>query len=796
MRISACFILALVVTAACSPAIPDPPNDDAAEGEGEASGEGEGEGEDEPQRCSDNSDCRGGELCDGGVCLEVCSDDDDCDTAATPICDRERARCVGCVDAATCDSDEACIDQRCVFFCDDNSDCRGGEVCAFDTGVCRTAECVDDDGCRGGFICDNGACVSILPIVCEPNARSCDRNQVATCNVDGTGFDLVPCNDDEACVDGACAALVCAANEFGCIDDDTAWVCDDTGTDQTLLPCRADQYCTDGACRTRVCTPNSVVCAGDNLVVCDDAGATSTVESCSDLDTCANSAFGCSCSAVDGRAECVERVCAPGVGQCVGNGVRVCNTDGSGFSSVVDCGSNDCIEGRCLNNACVANSTVCSGDLLLTCEADGTGYRATTCAETCAGVDGAASCVNQVCEPRATRCDASGDNVLVCNDRGSAETSTPCVDGFCQDGVCRAEVCTPNRARCTSSTTAAVCDARGANERTVTCGVDETCSNGVCTDTSCTPTCGTRVCGTESTCGTSCGSCDANETCSANGQCIATSSSHVLQVVTTWTDTDTLDFDTYLSRTPASDMCALDTCYVGTCVVDDDLRPDWDSSGAASDGDPVGVFSAEGEETLTLTLPRTSQTYRLGLHYDSTTSSAPQASVRVRVFLDGVEIDSASKVLRPGDLWDGTTLTWNGTRLALVDSTRTQSDFVCDPSPGSCNSDSECPASQFCNGNFLFAGVCVNGCRNDVSCAANQVCDNGTCVTTLGGGVGDSCTAAADCRNGLSCGLLTSTCVERCEPDFCVLPGFFGCCELTAAENGTASCNNLGFCGP
>jgi hypothetical protein len=780
------LLLFLLVTLSCSPAVPEPPDDVAGEGEDD---------EDEPQPCSTSDDCRGGELCDDGVCLEVCSDDNDCDSAVFATCDLERGRCVECVDSGQCASTEACIDQRCVFFCDDNSDCRGGEVCAIDTGACRAAECVDDDGCRGGFLCDNGVCVSILPIVCEANSVSCDGNSVATCNIDGTGFDQVACNDDEACIDGACAAVVCVANDFGCDNDTTAWVCDSSGTQRDLLACRADQYCDDGACRTRVCTPNSVVCAGDSLVVCDAAGATSTVEPCADVEGCADNAFGCSCGTVDGSATCVERVCSPGVGQCVGNGVRICNDSGSGFSSVVDCGTNDCIEGRCLSNTCVANSTVCSGDLLLTCDADGSGYRATTCAETCAGADGSAACVNQVCEPRATRCDAAGENVLACNDRGSVETTNPCVDGFCQDGLCRAEVCTPNRARCTSSTSAAVCDARGASERGVACGAGETCTNGVCADTSCTPQCGARTCGTEATCGTSCGTCDADETCSANGQCItSTTSSHVLQIVTTWTDTATLDFDTYLSRTPGNGMCEIDTCYVGTCLVDNALRPDWDGSGSASDGDPVAAFSAEGEETLTLTLPLTSKTYRLGLHYDSTTSSDPQASVRVRVFLDGVEIDSASKVLRPSDLWDGTTITWNGTRIALVDSTRTQSNFVCDASPGACNDDFECPDTQFCNGNFLFAGVCVDGCRTDDGCAANELCDNNVCVAGLGAGVGDTCSDELDCRNGLTCGLFTGTCFERCESSQCLVPGFLGCCELTRDANGSATCSEFGFC--
>ena len=162
-------------------------------------------------------------------------------------CDLARSRCVQCIDGTDCDGDEACVEARCLFFCGADADCRGGEVCDEDAGTCRVAECVDDDGCRGGFVCSDGACVNILPVICDAGAVSCDGNSVASCNVDGTAFDRVDCGGEAACRDGACAAVVCEANDFGCDDDDTAFVCDSSGTVRELLACRADQYCSAGA---------------------------------------------------------------------------------------------------------------------------------------------------------------------------------------------------------------------------------------------------------------------------------------------------------------------------------------------------------------------------------------------------------------------------------------------------------------------------------------------------------------------------------------------------------------------
>ena len=185
---------------------------------------------------------------------------------------------------------------------------------------------------------------------------------------------------------------------------------------------------------------------------------------------------------------------------------------------------------------------------------------------------------------------------------------------------------------------------------------------------------------------------------------------------------------------------------------------------------------------------------RVGLHYDTTETTSPQTLVRVQAFIDDIEIDAASKVVRASELWDGTTLSWSGTRLTINDSTRTQPSFTCDPTPGSCGNDNECPASQFCTDNFIFEGLCVDGCRDDTACAATESCVDGDCVVDGTGGGGDTCAASADCSSDLVCGLLSRRCIETCSENLCFLPGFFGCCELTAAENGTATCNASGRC--
>jgi len=494
--------------------------------------------------CQENADCRGGELCvtgpegDTGVCREVCSVDDDCGDAFYATCDGSAGFCVECVGDDDCGDAEACIDQLCAFFCRKDDDCGRGEFCDERSGECLERECADDDDCSGGFACDDFRCVSILPIVCTADAVRCVDGGVETCNGDGTDASVAACDDGEACVDddddGArCAAVVCVPDEIGCEDDGAAFVCDGSGTQRTRLPCRSDQYCATGVCRAQLCAPATATCAGDARVVCDERGAATAVEPCAAEDRCADSAFGCACRASGDDATCVARVCAPGTGQCVGNGARVCNDDGSGFSTVTDCGADACVLGRCLPASCTAGATFCSGDALLTCEANGGGYRTTDCPGTCAGSDGAAACVARVCEPGSVRCAADGAAVLVCNQRGTAETSTACDDGFCAGGTCQARVCEPGTSRCASDTSALACDALGSAEELVRCGAGETpCINGQCDETPLTQ-------GQQCTTGNTARVCGANLGCNAaagqNGTCeVFTKATRVSQL----TDSD------------------------------------------------------------------------------------------------------------------------------------------------------------------------------------------------------------------------------------------------------------------
>lgn len=441
--------------------------------------------------CVENRDCRGGELCvvepdeDTGRCREVCEDDDDCGDAFNATCDRSAGYCVQCVGDEQCDDAEACVDQLCAFFCRKDDDCGGRAFCDEGSGECLDRECSVDNDCSGGFTCEDFRCVSILPLVCTADVIRCVEGGIETCNGDGTAAGVERCADGEGCIDDTdgprCAALVCVPDEIGCEDNGAAFICDASGTQRTLLPCRSDQYCDAGVCREQVCVPDSAACSGAARVVCDERGATTTAVPCATDSRCADSAFGCACRDAGGDASCVVRVCEPGVGQCVGNGARVCADDGSGFSAVTNCGADECVVGRCLPSRCTPGTTFCSGDALLTCEADGGGYRTTDCADTCAGSDGAAACVARVCEPGSVRCAANNDAVLVCNARGTAETSTACDGGFCASGSCQAQVCEPLARRCGSDTSALVCDALGSAEQVLACGAGESCRGaGVC----------------------------------------------------------------------------------------------------------------------------------------------------------------------------------------------------------------------------------------------------------------------------------------------------------------------------
>lgn len=107
-----------------------------------------------PQECSTDSQCRGGYVCNGGLC-GVCRTDAQC----------PRGSCVAgaCVDAPTCTADAECATGVCsagvCATCATTLDCGAGLWC--DAGACvPPPSCTADVDCGAGFSCSAGSCTA------------------------------------------------------------------------------------------------------------------------------------------------------------------------------------------------------------------------------------------------------------------------------------------------------------------------------------------------------------------------------------------------------------------------------------------------------------------------------------------------------------------------------------------------------------------------------------------------------------------------------------------------------------
>ncbi|MCC6878142.1 MAG: hypothetical protein IT378_27765 [Sandaracinaceae bacterium] len=85
--------------------------------------------------------------------------------------------------------------------------------------------------------------------------------------------------------------------------------------------------------------------------------------------------------------------------------------------------------------SCTNGTARCEGEVLVRC--DGGREVRTDCAADASYCDGT-ECRAQVCDPGSITCSGSGLSSIVCNDRGSAATTTPCANG-CDpaSGMCR-----------------------------------------------------------------------------------------------------------------------------------------------------------------------------------------------------------------------------------------------------------------------------------------------------------------------------------------------------------------------
>jgi len=572
--------------------------------------------------CSDNTDCRGGEVCREGFCREACAEDDPCQ-GELPACDEALGYCVECAE---------------------DLDCAGGERCS--AGECVEVECTSDADCAGGFRCDDQICVSIDELVCEPGASDCSDDGLAVirCSRDGTSETTEACAADEVCVASggaaSCETQLCGADEIGCVDAETRFACDETGTIRDEFACADGERCIAGACRSASCTPGEVYCDGNAVVTCGDDGGVAGVEPCAGAAGCADSAAGCAC--VEGA--CEPRICRPGEGRCVGNQIQRCGDDGV-WMDLVDCRrGRSCVEGTCVDDDCEPGTETCSGDVILGC-----GDAGWAPLEDCAddgGIcleDGTVACFDAVCTPDTASCSEARDATLLCDAFGRTETRVDCATGtVCDRGVCVGQVCTPGGdPECAEDGSVVLCDRWGLGYvLSDACdGEGEVCVAGRCERSICEP--GDVRCDgddllvcdpdgrgeTVTDCGASGGTCDPLE-----GECVEL----VCEPSATYCDLgDVFSCDAAGTRATRVRSCMGAGCEDGACV--GDACP-LDEITCSVIGGPSGIGGVIAESGDTVVCTPTGPGGTAGRSFTWQRLSEPDTSTGTPSFVDTAEL--------------------------------------------------------------------------------------------------------------------------------------------------------------
>jgi hypothetical protein len=138
-----------------------------------------------------------------------------------------------------------------------------------------------DDCSAHGEICSDGAC---KPVVCPPNARSCDGDAISHCNTDGTRTFIELCAAGSRCQNGDCIALNsgCIGNGFVCKGKELRQCNAQTSETAVQRVCTADETCDalrkdcalPGTCGPDVCPSCSLgSCCSGGLCGCVNVAA-------------------------------------------------------------------------------------------------------------------------------------------------------------------------------------------------------------------------------------------------------------------------------------------------------------------------------------------------------------------------------------------------------------------------------------------------------------------------------------------------------------------------------------------
>jgi hypothetical protein len=290
---------------------------------------------------------------------------------ASQVCDTQAGRCVGCLTAADCPANNDCAAETCVPYtaCMNSLGCPAGLVC--DTTRMRCVRCVGDSDCAAGERCVGDDCRKKCASdnMCTPMGMLCDTTQMYCVSC----LTTADCKASEYCSSGACVADVCTQGTSTCQNNAVVRCKSDGSGFDPPVACATGQTCdaTTGAasCKTQACTPTVTYCdpatTSQKVLVCSADGLTSTVKS-----DCATSSQVCVAGA------CTDPVCAQGR-FCQGQDLRQCTAKGDTSTLVQTCPATqycDATSMMCKARPCTANQIGCNGNVIATCNADGTGF--------------------------------------------------------------------------------------------------------------------------------------------------------------------------------------------------------------------------------------------------------------------------------------------------------------------------------------------------------------------------------------------------------------------------------------
>ncbi len=325
------------------------------------------------RECDTDGECANDQVCESGLCVEVCLDETDC--AEGQVC-----------------QDGHCVDDT---ECRTGADCAGGQLC--EDGVCIPAdECLAENACDQAFITEDGRCEHFTRPDCCLDDNDCDSDEYCgednRCHVRDVCIEDADCPHGLVCESGLCVECVessdCPASEE-CRDNYCVDLCQD-------VFCDPGQVCLTGECGYPACDPANDLPnegSGDCAPYRDEALATVTPP---EGVTLADYGYGCHqgrCKPYedpdnDEVAPANESWCADGVDGDLDGSADMEDPDCSGPPEPECIWDSDCHDSnpgtvdRCVSGTCAYCTPRCAGR---ECGPDGCGGSCGSCeqGETC-----------------------------------------------------------------------------------------------------------------------------------------------------------------------------------------------------------------------------------------------------------------------------------------------------------------------------------------------------------------------------------------------------------------------------